>query len=55
MNSELIWELALFVLVLVGLNFFFHLNITILGSLVLTLGMFALFTAIRSLRRRFAR
>ena len=55
MNSDIIWEFGLLVLVLVGLNFFFHLNIAILGSLVLTLGMFALFTAIRSLRRRFAR
>ncbi|MCP4192316.1 MAG: hypothetical protein GY768_17020 [Planctomycetaceae bacterium] len=36
--SKNIWiQLGLFVAVLVALNFFFHLHISIIGSLVLTL------------------
>ena len=39
MNSSVAWQLALFVAVLIGLNFFFHLHISILGSLLLTVGL----------------
>jgi hypothetical protein len=39
MNSSVAWQLALFVAVLVGLNLFFHLHISILGSLLLTVGL----------------
>ena len=36
--SKNIWiQLGLFVAVLIALNFFFHLHISIIGSLVLTL------------------
>ena len=55
MSPDFIWQLALFVLVLVALNYFLHLNIAIVGSLVLTLGLTALFAAVRYLSRRFAR
>ncbi|QEG37191.1 hypothetical protein [Bythopirellula goksoeyrii] len=39
MNKSLFTQLAVFVLVLIGLNFFFHLHISIIGSLLLTLGL----------------
>ena len=32
-------ELAIFVLILIALNFFFHLHISIIGSLLLTIGI----------------
>ncbi|TWT35404.1 hypothetical protein KOR34_02950 [Posidoniimonas corsicana] len=37
MNRSLVSQLVVFVLLLVALNFFFHLHISIIGSLVLTL------------------
>lgn len=37
MNRSLVTQLVMFVLLLVALNFFFHLHISIIGSLVLTL------------------
>lgn len=39
MNKSVIRQLVVFVLVLVLLNFFFHLHISIIGSLLLTLGL----------------
>jgi hypothetical protein len=36
MNKSVFLQLAVFVVVLITLNFFFHLHISILGSLVLT-------------------
>lgn len=39
MSKNVIWQLAVFVLVLIALNFFFHLHISIIGSLLLTLGL----------------
>ena len=39
MNKTVLWQLALFVVVLLALNFFFHLHISIIGSLLLTLGL----------------
>ncbi|TWU28072.1 hypothetical protein Pla144_13590 [Bythopirellula polymerisocia] len=39
MNKSVLTQLIFFVLVLMGLNFFFHLHISIIGSLLLTLGL----------------
>ncbi len=39
MNKSVLWQLLLFVVLLVALNFFFHLHISIIGSLLLTLGL----------------
>ena len=39
MSKTVISQIAVFVVVLIGLNFFFHLHISILGSLLLTLGL----------------
>lgn len=39
MNKSVLTQLIVFVLVLIGLNFFFHLHISIIGSLLLTLGL----------------
>ena len=39
MNRNAMRQLAVFVAVLLALNFFFHLHISIIGSLVLTLGL----------------
>lgn len=39
MNKNAIWHLAVFVVALIALNFFFHLHISIIGSLVLTVGL----------------
>lgn len=50
MNRSYVWQLVVFVLILIGLNFFFGLHISIIGSLVLTLGLSFLFSALR--RRR---
>ncbi|MEJ2583442.1 MAG: hypothetical protein P8127_17730 [Acidobacteriota bacterium] len=44
MNRSFVWKLGVFVLVLVGLNFFFRLHISIIGSLVLTIGLSLLFS-----------
>ena len=38
MNKSVVWHLVVFVVVLIALNFFFHLHISIIGSVVLTLG-----------------
>jgi len=43
-------QLIIFVLVLIGLNFFFHLHISIIGSVVLTLVLSFLFRALDSRR-----
>ncbi len=37
LNNSIFIQLAVFVLVLVALNFFFHWHISIVGSLVLTI------------------
>jgi hypothetical protein len=50
MNRSYIWQLAVFVLVLIGLNFFFRLHISIIGSLVLTVGLSVLFSLFRGRR-----
>lgn len=50
MNRSYVWQLAVFVLILIGLNFFFRLHISIIGSLVLTLVLSFVFSAFR--RRR---
>ncbi len=39
MDKNVILHLAVFIAVLLALNFFFHLHISIIGSLVLTLGL----------------
>jgi len=42
-----VWQLGVFVPVLIGLNFFFGLHISIIGSLILTLGLSFLFSRFR--------
>ena len=39
MSTNYLWQLVAFVVVLGALNFFFHWHISIIGSLVLTLGL----------------
>jgi hypothetical protein len=39
MNKSVRGHLVVFVIVLIALNFFFHLHISIIGSLLLTLGL----------------
>jgi hypothetical protein len=39
MNVKYLWQLAVFVAALLLLNLFFHLHISIIGSLLLTIGM----------------
>ena len=39
MGKNVIWQLTMFVIVLIALNFFFHLHISIIGSLLLTVGL----------------
>ena len=39
MSKNVIWQLVVFILALLALNFFFHLHISIIGSLLLTLGL----------------
>jgi hypothetical protein len=48
MNKSVIWQLVVFVVVLLTLNFFFHLHISIIGSVVLTLGLSLVFRMIQS-------
>ena len=50
MKKDYLWQLAMFVLVLIGLNFFFRLHISILGSLVLTVGLSFLFSLFKGRR-----
>jgi len=50
MNKSYVWQLAVFVLILLGLNFFFRLHISIIGSLVLTVGLSLLFSFFRGRR-----
>ena len=44
MNLNILWQLGIFVLVLLALNTFFGLHISIIGSLVLTIGLSLLFS-----------
>jgi len=37
MNENALWQLLVFVVALIALNFFFHWHISIIGSLALTL------------------
>ena len=39
MNRNAMRQLVVFVAVLIALNFFFHLHISIIGSLLLTFGL----------------
>ena len=48
MDKNVLMHLGVFIAILLALNFFFHLHISILGSLVLTL---ALSAATRLLQR----
>ena len=43
-------ELIIFVIVLIALNFFFHLHISIIGSLILTVILSFAFGALRGTR-----
>lgn len=48
MSKNLLWQLAIFILVLLGLNFFFHLHIAIISSVVLTLVLSFVFNAMQN-------
>ncbi len=39
MTNNVLLQLGVFVMFLIALNFFFHLHISIIGSLLLTLGV----------------
>ncbi|WP_339944443.1 hypothetical protein [Novipirellula rosea] len=39
MTKNAVWQLVIFAVVCVSLNMFFHLHISIIGSLLLTLGL----------------
>ncbi len=43
MNRGYLWQLMIFVVVLILLNLFFHLHISIIGSLLLTVGLSVVF------------
>lgn len=45
MDKNVIGHLLVFIAVLLALNFFFHLHISIIGSLVLTVGLNIAFRA----------
>ena len=49
--NKLLGQLAIFIVVLIALNFFFHLHISIIGSVVLTIGLSLLFGMFQSSRR----
>jgi hypothetical protein len=48
MTKNLLWQLGVFVLVLLALNFFLDLHISIIGSVVLTLVLSFVFNAIQN-------
>ena len=50
MRKDLIWQLGIFVLVLLILNAFFQMHISIIGSLVLTIVFSLVFNFIQNRR-----
>ena len=50
MKKDLIWQLGMFVLVLLVLNAFFQMHISIIGSLVLTIVLSLAFNFIQNRR-----
>ncbi|MCA9233960.1 MAG: hypothetical protein KDA44_00715 [Planctomycetales bacterium] len=48
MNKSVAYQLGVFVVLLIALNFFFHLHISIIGSLLLTLGLSFVMNMIQS-------
>jgi hypothetical protein len=48
MNNNVLLNLVIFIAVLLGLNYFFHLHISIIGSLILTLGLNFVFGRLQS-------
>jgi hypothetical protein len=48
MTKNLLWQLGVFVLVLLALNIFLDLHISIIGSVVLTLVLSFVFNAIQN-------
>ena len=48
MNTNLIWQLGLFVLILLGLNYFFQAHIAIISSVVITLIIWFVFRMMSS-------
>ena len=50
MRKDLIWQLGIFVLVLLILNAFFQMHISIIGSLVLTIVLSLVFNFIQNRR-----
>jgi uncharacterized PurR-regulated membrane protein YhhQ (DUF165 family) len=50
MSRNLIWQLAIFVLVLLALNVFFQMHISIIGSLLLTIVLSLVFNFIQNRR-----
>ena len=49
-NKNIIWQLVVFILVLVALNFFFQMHISIIGSLLLTVILSLVFNLIQTRR-----
>ncbi len=47
MNKNMLWQLGLFVLILVVLNMLFALHISIIGSVLLTVGLSFVFRLIQ--------
>ena len=47
MNKNFLWQFAVFALVLIALNFFFQTYISIIGSLLLTVGLSILFNFVQ--------
>ena len=49
-SKNFIWQLAIFILVLVALNFFFQTHISIIGSLLITIILSFVFNFIQTRR-----
>jgi hypothetical protein len=49
-KKSYLWQLAMFVLILLGLNYFFRLHISIIGSVVLTVILSMVFSFFRQRR-----
>ncbi|MGC1220091.1 MAG: hypothetical protein WA883_21670 [Phormidesmis sp.] len=50
MNKNLLWQLGIFVAVLLALNLVFQMHISIIGSLLLTVALSFVFNAISNRR-----
>lgn len=48
MSRNFIWQIVFFIVILLALNWFFHLHISIIGSLVLTLVVWGIMSLFQS-------